>query len=369
MVCVSEIPGKPKQERQDGYEVNRLLKKRLYKYHLFSLRLVKSFLKIVFSHPRSEYVHVHDPPVLLLGYLLARLWNARLVYDSHEWWEALFQEEKERLTNSANINPRQRIKKLKQLSRMHRFESWVLQHCDAVIAVNDSIGQRMQKQAHRPIKHYATIRNFATYQEVQRNRRLHEHFNLANQTKVILYQGQIAEKRGIGKAVEAMKHLSDMDVVLVLIGPVLPSDEAFLHDLLTRIETSDLLRDKVLYKGFVSPTELLKWTASADLGLQPIINTSMNHYLCLPNKIFEYIQAGIPIAASAFPELKHIIENYNIGLVFDPENPVQIAEKIRQFYNSPELQQMYIKNLDRAKKELCWDIEQQRLLDLYTAIQ
>ncbi|WP_303673636.1 glycosyltransferase family 4 protein [Vampirovibrio chlorellavorus] len=368
VVCVSEIPGKPKQEKQNGYAVCRLLKKRLYKYHLVSLRLLKSFLKVLTSHPRADYVHVHDPPVLLLGFLLAKFWKARLVYDSHEWWDALFQEEQDRLNNGTNMTPAQRRKKLGQLSWMRRFESWVLPHCDAVIAVNDSIGQHMQAQAPKPLKYYATIRNFSPYQQIERSNRLHDHFNLPAPTKVILYQGQIARKRGIDKAVEAIEHLADVDVVLVLIGPVLPADEQFLQTLLTRIEASETLRDRVFYKGFIPSSELLQWTASADLGLQPIINTCMNHYLCLPNKIFEYIQANIPIAASEFPELRNIVENYKIGFVFDPENPRQIAQKIRQFFDSPELKQAYLSNLQRAKQELCWETEEQKLLDLYAAI-
>jgi glycosyltransferase involved in cell wall biosynthesis len=365
VVCAMDTPGKPVYETlESGDKVCRLLKKRLYKYHLFSLRLVKSFFRVVKNHPRSDYVHVHDPSVLLLGWLLARVWGAKLVYDAHEYWDALFDEEEARLKANASLKPAECARKLCQLEWTRRFETWVLPHCDAVISVNDSIGERMQQKVGGRIRRYLTLRNFAMRREIERSRRLHEYFGLPESTKIVLYQGQIAEKRGLGKAVEAMKHLSDLDLRLVLIGPVLPADEAFFNKILADVEQSEL-KGRVLYKGFAPPNELLQWTASADLGLQPIINCNMNHYLCLPNKIFEYIQAGLPIAASAFPELKNIVEGYSVGLTFDPDNPADIAEKIRRFFDSPELQEQCRENLQRAKQELCWEVEEQKLADLY----
>jgi glycosyltransferase involved in cell wall biosynthesis len=135
-----------------------------------------------------------------------------------------------------------------------------------------------------------------------------------------------------------------------------------------RVEQSDTLRGRVFYKGFAPPDELLQWTASADLGLQPIMNWNMSYYLCLPNKTFEYIQAGLPIASSDFPELRNIVEKYNIGVLFDPDNPKQMAEEIQRYFDSPELQETYKANLKVAKEELCWETEEQKLIDLYASL-
>jgi glycosyltransferase involved in cell wall biosynthesis len=368
LICVADNPEKPKYERLENGEVHRLFKKRLYKYHLFSLRLVKYFFKVLKNHPRCDYVHAHDPATLLLGWLLAKTWNAKLVYDAHEYWDAFFDDEEAALKNNPGLKPRQRAKKLRQLAWTRRFETWVLPRCDAVLAVNDTIGQRMQAKVQNKIRRYLTLRNIASYQTIPKTRKLHEHFGLPEQTKIILYQGQIAEKRGIHKAVEAIEHLTDLQVALVLIGPVLPSDEPFFKAVLSRVEQSERLRGRVFYKGFAAPDELLHWTASADLGLQPIMNWNMSYYLCLPNKTFEYIQAGLPIASSDFPELRNVVNGYNIGVLFDPDDPRQIAEQIRRYFDSPELQQTFLANLKRAKEELCWEREGQKLLDLYASL-
>lgn len=369
VVCSADNSDKPKYEKLETAEVYRILRKRLYKYHLFSLRLLKSFFKVVSQHPRSQFVHVHDPSMLLLGWLLAQYWKAKLVYDAHEYWDALFDEEEARLKSNNRLKPGELRKKLLQLERTRQFETWMLPKCDAVIAVNDSIGERMQEKVPHRIQRYVTLRNFAPRQDIAPSRKLHKHFQLPEQTKVVLYQGQIAEKRGLGKAVEAMEHLTDPNIVLIFIGPVLAGDEAFLKELLAKIEQSEHLRDRVFYKGFAPPSELLQWTASADLGLQPIINCNMNHYLCLPNKIFEYIQAGLPIAASAFPELKNIVEGYEVGVTFDPDSPKEMAAQIQRFFDSPELQERCKTNLKRAKETLCWETEEQKLVDLYAALK
>jgi glycosyltransferase involved in cell wall biosynthesis len=98
------------------------------------------------------------------------------------------------------------------------------------------------------------------------------------------------------------------------------------------------------------------------------MNWNMSYYLCLPNKTFEYIQAGLPIASSDFPELRNIVEGYQIGVLFDPDNSRQMAEQIQRYFDSPELQQACAANLKTAKEALCWETEEQKLIDLYAAL-
>ena len=71
--------------------------------------------------------------------------------------------------------------------------------------------------------------------------------------------------------------------------------------------------------------ELLAWTASADIGVQPIRNTCLNHLSTDSNKLFEYAMAGLPVVASDFPEIRRVVEAHDIGLLFDPETPGELA--------------------------------------------
>lgn len=366
VLCLAENKSRPCEDRRGKLLIRRILKKRLFKYHMFSFRMVKTLLKIVFTQPRADVVHVIDAPPLLLGWLLSRLWGARLVYDAAELWDALFDEEKARLIQNQSFSKSVRQSKLKQLEQSRRFEGWVLSRCDGVISVCDSIGELLKQKASRPIARYITLRNIARYEQINNSQRIREYFQLSDSQRVVVYQGQIAEKRGLGKAIDAVEQLED--IAFVMIGPVLPADQPFFDNLQRRIEQSEKLQGRVFYRGFIPSNELLQWTASADLGLQPIINWNMNHYLCLPNKLFEYVQANLPIAASHFPEMKNVIESYQIGFVFDPENPTEMAEKIRRFFDSPEQQTEYRQNLQRAKQELNWENEEKRLVELYQAV-
>ncbi len=366
VLCLAETSERARIERRGPLMIQRILKKRLYKYHMFSLRTLKVFLKILFSQGPFDVVHVIDAPPLLLGWMLSRIWKAKLVYDAAELWDALFDEEKARLTENPSLSKNERQKKLKQLEQSRRFESWVLSRCDGVISVCDSIGDILRQKADGPIHHYITLRNIARYQQITDSQHLRNYFNLPENQRVIVYQGQIAEKRGLSKALDAIEQIDE--VAFVMIGPVLPADQAFFERMQQRIQQSDTLKNRVFYRGFIPAEELLQWTASADLGLQPIINWNMNHYLCLPNKLFEYVQAGLPIAASHFPEMKHLIESYRLGFVFDPENPKQMADSIRQFFDSPEQQAEYRRNVQKAKKELNWENEEIKLATLYSQI-
>jgi glycosyltransferase involved in cell wall biosynthesis len=364
--CLSESPDRPKIEHRGRLTIRRIFHRRLYKYHMFSLRTVRFFFRIIACQPRFDAVHVIDAPPLLLGWMLSRFWRAKLVYDSAELWDALYDEEKALLRANIALSKRSVNTKSNQVEKSRSFESWVLPRCDGVISVNDTIGELIKKKAARPIPRYITLRNIANYQNTPDSRLLRDHFNLPEESRIIIYQGQIAEKRGLHQAVAAMEYIRN--AVFIMVGPVLPADETFFNALQNRIHASPTLRDRVFYQGFIPSQELVKWTASADLGLHPIINWNMNHYLCLPNKIFEYIQAGVPIAASNFPEMQKIIAEYQVGFTFDPENPQEMADKINCFLDDSERHAYYRAHIAQAKGELCWEKEKFRLISMYEEI-
>jgi glycosyltransferase involved in cell wall biosynthesis len=147
----------------------------------------------------------------------------------------------------------------------------------------------------------------------------------------------------------------------------IPSEE-YAKQLHSRIEQSDLLRGRVLFKERVTRSELLPWTASADLGVAPILNIRANNYYCLPNKLFEYLQAEVPCATSDFPELKAIVEGYEVGFTFNPDHPQTLADALTDFFRHPERAGRYRQNARKAKRELSWEQEQQKLIALYNRL-
>ncbi len=76
--------------------------------------------------------------------------------------------------------------------------------------------------------------------------------------------------------------------------------------------------------------QLLAHTAEADVGVTLLQDTCENHRLALPNKLFEYIAAGVPVVASALPEIERLVDRYGIGWCVAPDQPQALAGRIRQ---------------------------------------
>ncbi|MEX1014416.1 MAG: glycosyltransferase, partial [Candidatus Paceibacterota bacterium] len=88
-----------------------------------------------------------------------------------------------------------------------------------------------------------------------------------------------------------------------------------------------------------------------------------------PNKLFEYMHAGLPVIASDFPLWREIIEGNNCGLLVNPLNPNEIAEAILWLYNNPDKAREMGRNGQKAVKEKYnWEQEEKKLLQLYETI-
>jgi len=100
--------------------------------------------------------------------------------------------------------------------------------------------------------------------------------------------------------------------------------------------------------------DLLSFTAGADVGLIPYRNVGLNNYYTSPNKLFEYCAAGVPVAASRFPELTRIVEGMDIGRTFDPERPEEIAAAVNAIVDDPAEQARYRANAAAAGRQFTW---------------
>ena len=125
------------------------------------------------------------------------------------------------------------------------------------------------------------------------------------------------------------------------------------------------LESRIKFINAVLPDEVVSFCKLANTGIAPIKNICKSYYLSLPNKIFEYIQAGIPVMSSDFPEMKRLIDEYNIGDTFDVEDELNIAKVINALYYDRELYKIYCRNSKYAAKQLNWDAEQLKLIDCY----
>jgi glycosyltransferase involved in cell wall biosynthesis len=129
------------------------------------------------------------------------------------------------------------------------------------------------------------------------------------------------------------------------------------------------LLDKVRFEGKKNPSELVLFTHSADLGLSLDKDTNLNYRFSLPNKLFDYIQAGIPVLASDLPEIKRIVERYEIGRICPDHDPVSLAKLMKEMLEDEQQCDHWKKQLPIAAEELNWDKEKKKFIEIFRNIE
>ena len=311
-----------------------LLNKGPFFYLFFNLRL---FFVLLFT--KAELLYANDLDTLLPNFLVSRLKKIPLIFDSHE----LFCEVPELQESPAK----------KWI--WETLEKWIvpkLRHC---ITVNDSIAGIFEKKY--GVKFHA-VRNISDplLPETYKSR---AELNLPENKRIVLLQGAgINIDRGAEELVEAMKQVDD--TLLLIIGS---------GDVWNKLESTvekEGLGEKVKLIRRIPKEQLVHFTANADIGISIDKNTNPNYYYSLPNKIFDYLQAGLPVLASRLPEIEKIVTNYRCGEFIESHEPGHLALRTRAMLESPQLK-AYSTNALTAAKELNWANEQQKLVAVIRA--
>jgi glycosyltransferase involved in cell wall biosynthesis len=315
-------------------------------------RLVKSVQKLIGStfwllRIPADIYHAHNVNALVPCYIAAQLRRKLLIFEAHEM-------------------PLYELEKTKhQWSRA--LITWLfvamLHRCAGVITVSQPIIQEMY---HRyQVTGIALIRNIPYYQEVPSSNRLREHFGLSSKVRIVLYQGNLQHDRNLDKLVMAAKFL-ERDIVIVLMGKGVGATPSELEALAAR----DGVVDRLKFLPPVSNKELLDWTTSADLGINVSSpDYSLNTRMFLPNKLFEYLMAGLPVLSSALPAIVEVINNYQVGWILPSLEPEDIGMKINAMLRDRAgLEKMQRNALAAASSEFCWEKESQKLINFYQEI-
>jgi glycosyltransferase involved in cell wall biosynthesis len=288
----------------------------------------------------ADVFHCHDLNTLSVGVRCKAKTGAKLVYDSHE-----LQTERNRMTEEG---------KRKAQAEEGRY----LSEADAMIVASPSwIAWDRNLYGSLPDP-TITLLNVPEPTEIDWSKDLRTELGISSDDRIVLYQGSIQENRGIEPAIDAVEGLDG--VVLVIIG--YGHHRPVLEDLVERRG----LTDKVKFFGPIPNNELISYSASADVGLSNIVNSSVSYYTTLPNKLFEYAMAGIPVIGSDSPQIGRIVAEESMGEVCDPEDPQAIAAAITSILSDPG---RYKAGLKHAAERYNWAVEQQRLLDLYGELQ
>ncbi len=340
-VTVLELADVPPGERLDGFarrsaEPPAWMRRRL-PFHLYRLAFLVWFVKGL-RRLRPEVVHAHDAAMLLPGVLGARLTGARLVYDSHE------------LATSVPYRDRAWARFVAGIERL------VVPRCAAVITVSDGIAERIRER-YQLAAEPTVVRNVSEL-AVSGPGGLRGRIGLDGRAPLVLHQGAPAPARGCEVLIEAIGRLDG--VHLAFLGD---SEDGY-SERLRKAARDSGVEDRVTLLPGVPLHELLAHTAEADVGVTLLQDTCENHRLALPNKLFEYIAAGVPVVASALPETQRLIERYGVGWCSAPDEPDGLARVLGvalRHRRDPAMTE----RLRHAAQELCWSREQHRLLGLY----
>jgi glycosyltransferase involved in cell wall biosynthesis len=170
--------------------------------------------------------------------------------------------------------------------------------------------------------------------------------------KIIIYQGALNNGRGLELMIDVIVYLDDH--MLITDG-----NGSINNDLQQRSKNKSA-ENKVHFLGKLLPSELQKITPLADIGLSLEEDLGLNYRYALPNKIFDYIQAEIPILVSDLPEMKQIVIKYKVGEIIKLITPKALASQIQTM-----LKNEYSESILKAKQELTWDHEKITLQNIF----
>lgn len=280
------------------------------------------------------------------------------------WFSTLFQKKKPKLVyDSHEFEYESGIRKPFRKACFKYLERFIIKKCGMVMMVNDTIADEVQKLHHlkdRP----EVVKNIPNYWHLDydfiktRKEDFRKEHGITDEEMVVLYQGGIIEGRGVEKAISAIAKINNTRLIIMGYGQPEYVQET------KKLVSEKHVEDRVIFFPPVSQKELWKYTTIADIGLCTIENTWLSYYYSLPNKLFEYIQALVPVLGSDFPEIGRIVNGYKIGVTCNPDNVDSVVEGI---YRLGE----FIKNTDitnslmRAKEELHWENEKKHLIEAY----
>ncbi|MDI9339421.1 MAG: glycosyltransferase [Sediminibacterium sp.] len=306
-----------------------LFKKGPLFYLFFQFRL---FIALVLK--KVDLLVANDLDTLLPAFVISKFKGCRLVYDSHE----VFCEVPELQNSPAK-------KKI-----WEKLEAFLLPKLSTCITVNESIKQYFETKYGVP---FHVVRNIPAPLTVDGTKNRNELGLPENQRIIILQGAGLNINRGVEELIKSMAFTQNITLLIIGSGDVWPVLPQLIKE--TRTENKIRLIQKI-------PKQTLwHYTRLADLGISIDKDTNLNYKWSLPNKVFDYIHAGIPILASRLTEIERLITHYNIGAFIDSHHPEHIAKRIEECLSNPDYQ-LWKSNLKKAETELTWEKEKNVLI-------
>jgi glycosyltransferase involved in cell wall biosynthesis len=295
---------------------------------------IKLFFKLLFI--KTDYFLANDLDTLLPIYLVSKLKNKKIFYDTHEYFTG--------------------VPELKHNHTKRKIWKWIedkiFPKLPIVYTVNNAVKNEYEKEYGNTI---SVVRNVPFTRQIVKSEMPLKWQN----KKVLLMQGAgINEGRGGMELLQTMPYLP-AHYYLVYIGD---------GTLWNKIKSTTIelgLQNRVEMINKLPPNKLAKYTPHAYLGFSLDGFNDINYLFNLPNKVFDFMHAGVPVIATAIPEVKAIIDEFNCGICIQEQTPKAIAEAILKIEKDENRYQQLKANSITAAKVFCWENESEILKNIY----
>lgn len=318
------------------HRMNLWFRKGAFFYAEYNIRL---FFLLTFR--RADVLLANDLDTLLSNYLASKLKGAELVYDSHEYF-----------TEVPELINRKRVQRAWQ-----RIEQFIFPKLTRAYTVNDSIASIYREKYGVNVR---VVRNLPEVNEVSKFMS-REELGLPDNRFVMVLQGAgINIQRGAEEMIEAMSLLPDCFLAIVGSGDVIEMLKEQVHHL--------KISDRVMFRSRMPYPEMMQYALNADLGLSLDKDTNLNYRFSLPNKLFDYLKAGIPVLVSDLPEIRKVVDQYKVGYVLSSHRAEDIALTVKNIMNDKQGYAEKSFNTKRAAAELNWQSQEGVLNEIFSEI-
>lgn len=332
----------PEREIVEDFKVHRM---KLSSINLKRFKLIKHLEYVYrtyrqYAKSKVDVIHCHDLTALPVGFLFKVLVsrNIKVVYDAHEY--------------ETEVNGLGGIRKI-----FYRIlERYLIPYSDLVITVSNMIGKEYQRLYSIPAP--AIILNCPWKRDNVGNFDLfREKFDIRTDQFIFLYQGIVSKGRGIEILLETFSQMTEDKAVVVFMG---------YGPMEVDIIEYSKKHNNIFFHEAVRPPKFLNYTASADYGISFIEDISLSDRYCLPNKLFEYINSGIPVICSNLPEMKKFIEQNGVGVLAEENSVLGLKKAITQTLglDKENLKQI----VAQVSYEYCWETQGKKLLESYSKL-
>lgn len=290
----------------------------------------------------ADLYHFHDPELLPVGVLLRLFTRKPVIFDVHEHYP------------NAIMSKKYLKKWLKNPVRIayEIVEKISIPMLSGVIYTTEEVGERYKNYISCKIENYPLPEMFPTTGRANKK------------DEYLLYLGGITAIRGIEELIDGFAHAAKLkpEAKLLFVGSF--ESNSFKEKIYEKIKMLGL-KDKIEFKGKVPYQEIEKYLSEATIGIIPYLPVP-NHLVCLPNKLFEYMAAGVAVIASDFPHYRKVVESSNSGLLINPERPQSISKAMLLLLDNSSLVKEMGENGKNAFLDTYnWKSEEEKLFSFY----